>query len=92
MGRATYGTAVEVSNGQIYLFRVRLHDGYDDGGAYWGAAIDGVAPLYCARTGDAAPFDDGTYLQFVRARSRREAAEKLSIPERKLKRKTEAFA
>lgn len=82
VGRSEYGNACEVSDKRIHLFRVRLVDGdYDDGGAYWGGGR-GVKPLYCARTGD-----DCTYRQFVRASSRKEAAQLLGIPENKLMRK-----
>jgi len=81
MGRSEYGEAREVSDKRIHLFRVRLVDGdYDDGGAYWGGYPS--KPLYCARTGD-----DCTYRQFVRASSRKEAAQLLEIPDSKLMRK-----
>ena len=51
----------------IRLFKVRLTDGYDDGGAYWGWPDD----LWCARC-------DG-YRDFTRAYDRHMAAEKLGI-------------
>lgn len=59
----------QTPTGKIRLFRVRLNaGGYDDGGAYWG----GGQPLYCA--------DDGEcYFRFVRAWTRKEAAELLGI-------------
>lgn len=65
MGRRDYGNTPE--NG-IRLFRVYLDaGGYDNGGAYWGLGM----PLYCAEKDD--------YQRFIRAASRKEAAEKLGI-------------
>jgi len=79
MGRDSFGDPRKVSDKRISLFRVRMVDGdYDDGGAYWGG-YPGL-PLYCARTGD-----DSSYLDFARANSRKEAAEKMNIPNSKLK-------
>jgi hypothetical protein len=67
----------KVSDKRIYLFRVRLNGDYDDGGAYWGGTP--AKSLYCARTSDGC-----TYRAFVRANSRKEAAQLLEIPNRKL--------
>lgn len=61
----------------VQLFRVRLDaDGYDDGGAYWGAG----KPLFCAQD------DAGLFRRFVRAESRAAAAEALRLPSWMLKR------
>ena len=79
MGRREYGIPTDAAPRSIHLFRVRFVDGdCDDGGAYWGAPIHGVKPLYCAR--DCARDQDGAYLRFVRASSREEAARELCIP------------
>lgn len=32
---------------KLRLFQVKMVDGYDDGGAYWGSGF-GLDPLYCA--------------------------------------------
>ena len=75
MGRATYGTP-ESSTGKLRLFRVPLDQGgYDKGGAYWGCGT----PLYCVYE----PAEDG-YMDFVRAWSRKGAAEALGIPSDRL--------
>ena len=37
------------ATGPVRLFRVKLTDGYDHGGAYWGCGV----PLYCATDGGA---------------------------------------
>lgn len=64
--------------GKVRLFRVNMVDGdYDDGGAYWGAAIHGVPPLYHAFDVDGK--DDGYYV-FIRAKSR-EAAKAMILEE-----------
>jgi len=79
MGRDSFGDPRKVSDKRISLFRVRMVDGdYDDGGAYWGGYPS--SPLYCARTGDGS-----TYRDFARAKSRKEAAEIMEIPDSKLK-------
>ena len=60
----------------VRLFRVPIDGGgYDPGGAYWGLG----SPLWCALC------DEGGR-QFARARSRREAADKMGIPAENLKR------
>lgn len=69
MGRSSYGTP-ESSTGKLRLFSVPLDQGYDRGGAYWGAPSN----LYCVYE----PAEDG-YLDFVRASSRRDACERLGI-------------
>lgn len=67
MGRSNYGQPQR--KGGVSLFKVRLDKGgYDDGGAYWGFPCD----IYCA-------VEDDTYRAFVRAKTRREAAEKLGV-------------
>lgn len=45
MGRSSYGAIMECEQ-KISLFKVVLHQGYDDGGAYWGCGD----ALFCART------------------------------------------
>lgn len=67
MGRRAIG----LPNGRVRLVRVYLDSGgYDNGGAYWGIG----KPLYMATN---LPLNDGDseYTDFVRANSRREAAE-----------------
>jgi hypothetical protein len=55
----------------IRLFKVNVDSqGYDDGGAYWGIG----QPLYCAMQYDT------DYLEFIRANSRKAAADQLAIP------------
>jgi hypothetical protein len=67
MGRPSFGTPFGKT---VSLFRVKLIDGdYDDGGAYWGGFPS--EPLYCARGDD--------YQDFVRAKTRKEAARKLGL-------------
>jgi hypothetical protein len=67
-GRGAYGDSKTTT--KIRLFKVSLKQGYDDGGAYWGNG----QPLYCAIGAE--------YRQFIRADSRKEAAEKLEITEK----------
>ena len=77
MGRVEHGTIENCEPRSVELFRVRLSDGYDDGGAYWGSDrpwMGTTGALYCARS------TDGTYRRFMRARSRHEAAIELQIP------------
>ncbi len=74
MGRGSYGDPRTCRPRSVSLFKVNLQGDYDDGGAYWGGGSD-VKSLYCARS------DDGVYLDFARASSRREAAEAMRIPE-----------
>ena len=66
MGRAQYGG--DKPETKVRLFYVRLRDGYDDQGAYWGEPRN----LYCAT-------NCAEYRKFVRANSRKEAAEKLGL-------------
>lgn len=73
MGRPS---SSEVTKGdrRCRLFRVRLDSGgYDDGGAYWGHG----APLWCA--------GDKHCVAFIRANSRKEAAELLGVTHRLIK-------
>ena len=60
---------------KTYLRRVPMVDGaYDPGGAYWGAAIGSVPPLWCAWTYS----DDGDLIvRYFRARDRASAKEEL---------------
>ena len=76
MGRRAYGSPTECGPRTMHLFRVRLAEGYDAWGAYWGSG----APLYCAT-------DGAGYREFTRADSRADAARKLSIPADRLKRR-----
>jgi hypothetical protein len=85
MGRREYGDLENMPNFSVNVFLVRMvGGGYDDGGAYWGAAIHGVQPLYCIRnvTGCAEELQ-----QFVRARSRLEAAAKAGVKAIQLRKK-----
>jgi len=82
MGRSAYGIMENV-DGRVRLFKVKLHQGYDDGGAYWGSSYDGNS-LYCATASE----DGDDYRQFVRATSREAARAALSIPSSKLYRGT----
>ncbi len=69
MGRRRYGLAAEAE--RVKLFKVRLdHQGYDDGGAYWGVNLPGHT-LYCAESDD--------YREFVRALNRSDARVKLGL-------------
>ena len=69
MGRREYG---RFPLGKVRLFRVRINSGgYDDGGAYWGIG----QPLYCAT-------DDDEYREFIRAWTRKDAAEALKLTDR----------
>lgn len=69
MGRPSYGNP-DIAEGRITVVKVRLDEGYDDGGAYWGQPSN----LYCAR-------DTGhKYRAFVRARSRDHAKRLLGLP------------
>ncbi len=69
MGRTSYGELTDVKPRSLELFRVRLNDGYDDGGAYWGSPNN----IYCARD------RNGEHRRFVRAGSRDEARRELSL-------------
>ena len=83
MGRGEYG---DLKNARrVRLFRVRLDaGGYDNGGAYWG---HGYNPLWCALAPDTSkelhhkPTDARA---FVRAASRKEAAELLGLKSEQL--------
>lgn len=56
----------------LRLFTVELDNGgYDNGGAYWGHAMDGTR-LYCL-AGE-------NVMEFVRAKSRKDAADQLKLP------------
>jgi hypothetical protein len=68
MGRREYGHAEDSEPRSVRLFRVVLVQGYDDGGAYWGCGV----PLWCAT-------DGGDYRRFMRAWSRRAAAQALGL-------------
>lgn len=71
MGRSQYGRPDDCEPRSVRLFAVRLHDGYDDGGAYWGLNFPG-AILYCATDGK-------DYLEFIRAENRTDAAVRMGI-------------
>jgi len=73
MGRSSYGAIMECEQ-KISLFKVVLHQGYDDGGAYWGCGD----ALFCART---VPGHDAEYRDFTRAKNREDARVKLGIPQ-----------
>lgn len=82
MGRSEYG---DLENARrVRLFRVRLDaSGYDNGGAYWGLGL----PLWCALAEDMSadlirPASDAR--DFVRAASRKEAAELLGLKNEQL--------
>jgi len=68
MGRSEYGTPETPAR----LFKVNLHQGYDDGGAYWGSTMH--ESLYCLQT--EAVWDPNSKtdfepsLHFYRARNR----------------------
>ena len=85
MGRSNYGR-LDVAR-RVRLFRVRLDaGGYDNGGAYWGLG----RPLWCALAEDmsadlAQPATDAR--NFVRAATRKEAAELLGLKNDQLIRK-----
>lgn len=80
MGRSSYGNIDECTH-KLSLFKVALHQGYDDGGAYWGFGT----PLFCART---VSNQDAEYQDFVRAGSREDARRLLDIPQELLARRT----
>ena len=86
MGRSCYGDVASVE-GKISLFHVRITQGYDDGGAYWGNATSYKDQLYCARS-----IDNDSYRQFVRAGSRDEARVLLNIPQAQLAKRTKETA
>lgn len=64
-------TQTECFKAPAYCFRVRLRQGYDSGGAYWGGPDD----LWCA-TNDLGFDGDKTFQMFTRASSRAEAQDK----------------
>jgi hypothetical protein len=80
MGRDEYDMDISgIPARSVYLSQVRLdNQGYDPGGAYWGWGIG--TPLYCAYSNEV------KYCQYTRARDRAEAAEKLGLTDRELKR------
>lgn len=56
MGRQSYGKAEDCPKHSIALFRVRFVDGdYDDGGAYWGGALNVVRSIVLASETPIAP-------------------------------------
>lgn len=69
--------ASELPLRSVYLSKVKLIDGYDDGGAYWGVG----QPLYCAYSDDYCE-----YCEYVRAYSREDAAKRLGLISQQLKR------
>jgi hypothetical protein len=73
MGRTEYNKPPTKAR-TVRLYEVRINQGYDDGGAYWGSG----EPLYCAEARE-----DSTgleqYRAFTRARNRWEAM-KLLVP------------
>jgi len=78
MGRPSRITHVsQLPPRSVYLSRVKLIDGYDEGGAYWGVG----APLYCAYSDDYCE-----YCEYVRAYSREDAATQLGLTSQQLKR------
>lgn len=68
--------ASELPPRSVYLSKVKLTDGYDDGGAYWGIG----QPLYCAYSDDYCE-----YCEYVRADSRVDAVLKLGLIPQQLK-------
>ncbi len=85
MGRRESGDAPK---GKIYVFRVRPSDGgdYDDGGAYWGGLKD--SPLYCAR---GASVDGDGFERYTRAKSRKEAIDKMGLQNAQLTERPDAY-
>ena len=88
MGRPEFGRGLDLTSAEhartIRVFRVRLgRDGYDEGGAYWGAEGEFTPRLYCAWNIGREP-DGQAFRVFVRAQSRRGAIDALNIPERML--------
>ena len=77
MGRAeSHLENEQIAEKSIYLSRVKIDcRGYDSGGCYWGLG----RPLYCAYS------EDYSYIRYVRASSREEAAAKLGLTNRELK-------
>ena len=73
MGRAEYGAPADCAPRSVAVFKVKLTDGYDDGGVYWGACAVGTA-LYCAQD------TNSRYQAFIRAVSRADAILGLGIP------------
>ena len=85
MGRSEYG---DLENARrVRLFRVRLDaGGYDNGGAYWG---HGYNHLWCALAPDTSKemhHEPTDARAFVRAASRKEAAELLGLKNEQLTR------
>ena len=78
MGRAEYGAPADCEPRSVSVFKVKLTDGYDDGGVYWGSNSLGTY-LYCAQTSS-----NIEYQAFVRATSRADAILRLGIPKGKL--------
>ena len=68
MGRPDEGTA---PTSKVRLFKVRLDQGYDDGGAYWGVRFIPGLCLYVA-------VGQG-YMRFVDAYGRKDAAYQLGL-------------
>lgn len=96
MGRQGYGNP-EDAQSKILLFKVALDSGgYDDGGAYWGLNVQGNS-LYCAMDCDpdyrrlisdrlkgVSKDKSLDYRRFIRANSRKQAAELLGIESNQL--------
>ena len=72
MGRQSFGTPP--TSKTVSLFKVKLSEGYDDGGAYWGYPNN----LWCARD------KDEIYFATVRAPSRVLAASELELSNEQL--------
>jgi hypothetical protein len=70
MGRPDQGSLDEVPSKSVYLSPAPIDcDGYDKGGAYWGLG----PTLYVAYT------SDHSFVRWVRAMDRRDAAQKLEL-------------
>lgn len=68
MGRVEFGSVKDLLPRSVRLFKVNIdHQGYDDGGAYWGTG----QRLYCAEADE--------YRRFIRASTREDAAKKLRL-------------
>lgn len=67
MGRRSYGTTLISAPGPFWLRKIKLTDGYDPGGAYWGVPPVPGEDLYGYLS------TNGTISGFVWARTRTEA-------------------
>lgn len=81
MGRPEFGDISEVPEKSASVTRVKLTDGYDPGGAYWGMPSPGNH-LYCA---EAEVDGEIVFVRFTRAETRGRAIAQLKIPKEKLK-------